>query len=198
MDNSEDKLAEPLAVEIGSELEPYVSGDNGNNLREKIVELRKNLRTDNGIEMPRVHVTNNWKLQSDIFVIKVFGTEFTRCAVEGKKEFYTKLLHQLYLTVTENSECFSSTFNNAKNKLKKMLKKTSREAYKFLADYYTYIEPDEKERFHWLKKMSYYRVPSDLKELSRCYRWGRGCEEDNFLANKIWKKARIKKDLDQD
>ncbi|MCR5763237.1 MAG: FHIPEP family type III secretion protein [Treponema sp.] len=195
MSETDIKLAEPLAVEIGTELEPYLSGDNSDDIRKQIEKLRKNLKTDKGIKMPRVHITDNKFIQSDIFEIRVFGTKYSRCSVEGKDEFYTKLLHQLYLTVTENSECFSSTFKNAKKKLKRMLKKTSREAYKFLADYYTFIEPDAKERFHWLKKMAYFRVPSDLKELARCYRWGRGCKEDNILADKFWKKVRIKKDL---
>ena len=196
MNDTEVKLDEPLAVEIGKELEPYLSGDNRDYIREQIEKLRKNLSTEKGIEMPRVHITDNLILQSDLFVIKVFGTEYTRCGVEGKEEFNTKLLHNLYLTVTENSECFSSTFKNARKKRKKMLKKDTREAYKFLADYYTFIEPDDKERFHWLKKMAYYRVPSDLRELSRCYRWGRGCEEDSFLADKLWKRSRSKKSYD--
>ena len=196
MDNTEDKLTEPLAVEIGSELEPYVSGDNGEDIGKQIRKLRKNILSEKGIEMPRVHITDNIALQSDIFIIKIFGTEITRCGVESKDEFYTKLLHYLYLTVTENSDCLSSTFKNAKKKLKKMLKKNSREAYRFLTDYYTYIEPDKKERFHWLKKLSYFQVPSDLKELSRCYRWGDGCEEDDVLTNKLWKRAKTKKDYD--
>ena len=193
MDNSEDKLAEPLAVEIGTELQSYVSGDNGEDIGNQIRKLRKNLLSEKGIEMPRVHITDNMFLQPDIFIIKVFGTEYFSGGVEGQDEFYAKLLHNLYLTVVENSECFSSTFKNAKKKLKKMLKKNSREAYKFLSDYYTFIEPDDKERFHWLKKMSYYRVPSDIKELSRCYRWGRGCEKDIILSEKLLKKASPKK-----
>lgn len=43
--------------------------------------------------------------------------------------------------------------------------------------------------------MSYFQVPSDLKELSRCYRWGDDCEEDNVLANKLLKKAKTKQEL---
>ena len=40
-----------------------------------------------------------------------------------------------------------------------MLHEQSREAYQFLFRYYSNIEPNKKQAFHWLKKMSYYGIP---------------------------------------
>lgn len=192
MGNENDILTRPLEVEVGIDLLPYLKGEMGNKVSKEIKKMRKRLKEKQGIEMPIVHITDNSELESNLLTIKIFGKEYSSCCVEGEKEFYKILLNALYLAVTNNAGCLSSAFKEVRKNLKKMLKDNSREAYQFLVNYYTYIEPDNKQIFHWLKKLSYFRVPSDLRKLAICYSSGKGCEEDLILYKKFIEKGRTR------
>ncbi|WP_318690677.1 hypothetical protein [Treponema sp.] len=69
--------------------------------------------------------------------------------------------------------------------MEEMFHEQSREAYQFLFRYYSNIEPNKKQAFHWLKKMSYYGIPQDIRKLAHFYNIGEGCEQDQIQFEKL-------------
>ena len=61
---------------------------------------------------------------------------------------------------------------------------TSRESCLFLYRYFLQVADDRQQAFHWLKKLSAFGVPGDLRELSRAYERGTGCRRDKFLLGR--------------
>ena len=194
MKNENEILSRPLKIEIGIDLIPFLKSKSWNAVADEISKMRERLKKKRGIDMPRVNITDNTNLKPDMFVIKVFGKDVCSMCVEGKQDFYKRVLTELNNIVTKNPEWFTEGFLEAKRNFNKMLNDNSREAYQFMVNYYTFIEQDHKQKFHWIKKLSYFRVPSDLRDLARCYRIGLGCEQDNILAEKFYKKGRSKED----
>lgn len=54
-----------------------------------------------------------------------------------------------------------------------------------LEQFYSNIEPDKNQAFHWLKKMSYYGIPQDIHKLAHFYNIGEGCELDQIQFEKL-------------
>lgn len=88
--------------------------------------------------------------------------------------------------IEKYKDIFAADSSNKKEKVKFIKRKNSYEAYIFLYNYYTRYENNPKQAFHWLKKASYYKVPSDLRKLSDCYKNGKGCEKSAIYAQKIY------------
>lgn len=176
-----------ITLELGVSLVPIVVNSESEQLfKDSIAKIRSSFKDKNNIDLPLIHVVDNMQLRMNEMRILVYGKEIRKCFIYGKKELREKVLIDLEIALSQNLFYFNEDFVDCSKKLDKMRHEQSREAYQFLFRYYTNIEPDKKEAFHWLKKMSYYGIPQDIRALANYYSNGIGCDPDNIQSNKLF------------
>lgn len=95
------------------------------------------------------------------------------------------MLRTVQSELEHNLFYFKNDFIIDSQKLEEMLHEQSREAYQFLFRYYSKIEPNNNQAFHWQKKMSYYGIPQDIRKLAHFYNIGERCEQDQIQFEKL-------------
>ena len=178
---------EPLKLELGMDLlsvvinpktkEKFLSG---------IKKIRISIMERRAAEIPEIHIEDNLDIEPLSCRLLAYGKEIMKVRLYGwMGSACEAILESLNRNLEENYFYFKEDFRINAEKLEEMLHEQSREAYQFLYRYYTNIEPDKKQAFHWLKKMSYYGVSRDLRRLLHCYFNGEGCEKDEIQGGKI-------------
>lgn len=192
----EDKLdfsQEPIKIELGYSLISIVMEEK---LRKKFLtsleEFRKEVKKQEKINLPELHILDNGELSPIQYRIIIFGKVTRNIYFYHRKNLGKQVLDDLRYHLSQNLFYFKEDFKDNAEKLNIMLHEQSREAYQFLYRYYTNIEPDKKKAFHWLKKLSYFECPNDIRALASCYANGDGCEQDWIQNDKlnIWLKRR--------
>lgn len=192
----EDKLdfsQEPIKIELGYSLISIVMEEK---LRKKFLtsleEFRKEVKKQEKINLPELHIWDNGELSPIQYRIIIFGKVTRNIYFYHRKNLEKQVLDDLRYHLSQNLFYFKEDFKDNAEKLNIMLHEQSREAYQFLYRYYTNIEPDKKKAFHWLKKLSYFECPNDIRALASCYANGDGCEQDWIQNDKlnIWLKRR--------
>ena len=90
---------EPLSLELGIDLIDLVQPERGGDLLERVKVLRRNIATELGLVMPKVHTRDNLDLASAEYAIKIHGVEVARSqAPRGK-----------LLAIGENLDSLSGT-----------------------------------------------------------------------------------------
>lgn len=192
----EDKLdfsQEPIKIELGYSLISIVMEEK---LRKKFLtsleEFRKEVKKQEKINLPELHILDNGELSPIQYRIIIFGKVTRNIYFYHRKNLEKQVLDDLRYHLSQNLFYFKEDFKDNAEKLNIMLHEQSRAAYQFLYRYYTNIEPDKKKAFHWLKKLSYFECPNDIRALASCYANGDGCEQDWIQNDKlnIWLKRR--------
>lgn len=192
----EDKLdfsQDPIKIELGYSLISIVMEEK---LRKKFLtsleEFRKEVKKQEKINLPELHILDNGELSPIQYRIIIFGKVTRNIYFYHRKNLEKQVLDDLRYHLSQNLFYFKEDFKDNAEKLNIMLHEQSREAYQFLYRYYTNIEPDKKKAFHWLKKLSYFECPNDIRALASCYANGDGCEQDWIQNDKlnIWLKRR--------
>lgn len=192
----EDKLdfsQEPIKIELGYSLIYIVMEEK---LRKKFLtsleEFRKEVKKQEKINLPELHILDNGELSPIQYRIIIFGKVTRNIYFYHRKNLEKQVLDDLRYHLSQNLFYFKEDFKDNAEKLNIMLHEQSREAYQFLYRYYTNIESDKKKAFHWLKKLSYFECPNDIRALASCYANGDGCEQDWIQNDKlnIWLKRR--------
>lgn len=176
-----------ITLELGEDLVPIVANSESEKLfKDSVSKIRSSFKNKNNIDLPIIHIVDNMQLLANEMRILVYGKEICRSFIYEKKGFTERVLCNLENTLSQNIFYFNEDFVDCSKKLNEMRHEQSREAYQFLFRYYTNIEPDKKEAFHWLKKMSYYGIPQDIRALANYYSIGIGCDPDNIQSNKLF------------
>lgn len=192
-ENKIDFSQEPIKIELGYSLISIVTEEK---LKRKFLtsleEFRKEVKEQEKINLPELHILDNGELSPIQYRIIIFGKETRNIYFYHRKNLEKQVLDDLRYHLIQNLFYFKEDFKDNTEKLNAMLHEQSREAYQFLYRYYTNIEPDKKKAFHWLKKLSYFECPNDIRALSSCYADGDGCEQDMIQYDKlnIWFKRR--------
>lgn len=192
----EDKLdfsQEPIKIELGYSLISIVMEEKlRNKFLTSLEEFRKEVKKQEKINLPELHILDNGELSPIQYRIIIFGKVTRNIYFYHRKNLEKQLLDDLRYHLSQNLFYFMEDFKDNAEKLNIMLHEQSREAYQFLYRYYTNIEPDKKKAFHWLKKLSYFECPNDIRALASCYANGDGCEQDWIQNDKlnIWLKRR--------
>ena len=118
-------------------------------------------------------------------VILIYGKNVCDVKLIDLKNLLQNVLRTVQSELEHNLFYFKNDFIIDSQKLEEMLHEQSREAYQFLFRYYSNIEPNKKQAFHWLKKMSYYGIPQDIRKLAHFYNIGEGCEQDQIQFEKL-------------
>ena len=185
-DKELDITAEPIKLELGISLCDFIA-DTDIKIRflSWIEEFRTEVKQQEKIEIPAIHIVDNIDLNPKEYRIIIYGKVITNTLICLKNNIERQIFHGLKSQLKQNLYCFKKDFWVCKEKLEEMRHEQSRETYEFLYSYYTNIEPNKQKAFHWLKKLSYFECPNDIHLLIRCYSFGDGCEQDHILAEKL-------------
>lgn len=179
----------PIRLELGLGLVDVVANEKSEKKFRKGVEsIRKKIKDSNGIDLPMVNITDNPQIPKNSYKLIIYGKEVASCLISKTEYKSDALLFDLEVNISSYLYLFKDDFKISMVNLEKKMREQSREAYLFLFRYYTNIVPDKKQAFHWLKKMTYYDVPEDIRQLACFYRDGKGCEKDQNLSNKLYDK----------
>lgn len=192
-ENKIDFSQEPIKIELGYSLISIVTEEK---LKRKFLtsleEFRKEIKEIEKIDLPELHILDSGELEPIQYRITIFGKVTRILSFYYRKNLEKQIFDDLRYHLIQNLFYFREDFKDNTEKLNAMLHEQSREAYQFLYWYYTNIERDKKKAFHWLKKLSYFECPNDIRALASCYATGDGCEQDWIQNDKlnIWLKRR--------
>ena len=174
-DKELDITAEPIKLELGISLCDFIA-DTDIKIRflSWIEEFRTEVKQQEKIEIPAIHIVDNIDLNPKEYRIIIYGKVITNTLICLKNNIERQIFHGLKSQLKQNLYCFKKDFWVCKEKLEEMRHEQSRETYEFLYSYYTNIEPNKQKAFHWLKKLSYFECPNDIHLLIRCYSFGDG------------------------
>ncbi len=74
-----------LELEVGYGVIPVVDTEQGGELLDKIMSIRKQFASDMGVIVPPIHIRDNLELQPDEYVFKLKGVEMARDKVQADK-----------------------------------------------------------------------------------------------------------------
>lgn len=178
-----DFTREPIRLEMGIKF-PFPQ--NINLLYLSVHKIQKKYLTEKtNIPVLNLIITNK-NINSIEYRLIFYGkTIFTETLQQINDVSISYMMSIVQSYIDKYKDILSADFSRKKEKVKFMKRKNSYEAYLFLYKYYTRYEPNSEQAFHWLKKASYYKVPSDLQSLYDYYSFGLGCESSIILAQKI-------------
>ena len=180
---------DPIMVEVGFK---FASSINANKdfFSTVIEDMRNSINISDGITVPEIRVTDNLEMQPAGYRLIIFGKQISDIDLNphltNSKDFILNLIRSLGAEIKRNCFYFKENFIVSKKEIEELKHEQSREAYQQLYRYYSNIELDKKQAFHWLKKMSYYGVPDDLRKLGECYFRGEGCDKDERQNRKLF------------
>ena len=177
-----------IRIEIGTFLSSFITAEEN---KTKFFNLIEDFRTEvikqEKIEIPEVQIIDNKDLNPKKYRIIINGKVMvdTYIGISIMNNLDQQIFHGIIWQLKQSIFYFKKVIWVNKKKLEEMLHEQSREAYKFLHFYYTRIEPDKVQAFHWLKKLSNYECIRDIRHLINCYEYGFGCEKDLIQAEKL-------------
>ena len=178
----------PIMLEIGSEF-VFSINKNKTYFFTAITDICNSINSSEGIIVPKIHISKNFELKPLEYRFSIYGKQiekFVRYSVcTQAKDILSVLISNLERILKANSFYFKDNLKISKEKIEKLKLEQNREAYQQLYRYYSNIELDKKQAFHWLKKMSYYGSLEDLGKLADCYFYGDGCEKDRRQSRKL-------------
>ena len=177
----------PITLEVGIRIETLIK-QNKTNFSVSIDHVCKTVNNSKGITVPKIRITDNSGLKPTEYRLSIYGKTIRDSILPAfiqEKDILSVLISNLDLLLNDNSFYFKENFIVSKKRIEELKHEQSREAYQQLYRYYSNIELDEKQAFHWLKKMSYYGVPDDLRKLANCYSNRIGCEKDIRQCEKL-------------
>lgn len=79
-------LTEPMELEVGYGLIPFIDPEQGGDFLDRITMIRRQTALDQGIVVPPIRIRDNIQLPKDVYVIKIRGTEIGRGSI--KPEYF--------------------------------------------------------------------------------------------------------------
>lgn len=175
-----------IRIELGPFLSRFITDEEN---KTKFFNLIEDFRTEvikqEKIEIPEVHIIDNKDLGPKEYRIIINGKVMVDTYISIMNNLDQQIFHGIIWQLKQSIFYFKKVLWVNNKKFEEMLHEQSREAYKFLHFYYTRIEPDKVQAFHWLKKLSYYECIRDIRHLINCYECGIGCEADLIQADKL-------------
>lgn len=174
-----------IRIELGPFLSSFITDEeNKTKFFNLIEDFRTEVIKEEKIEIPEVHIINNKDIDPKRYRIIINGIVMVNICISIKNNL-DQIFHGIIGKLKQSIFYFKKKLWVNNTKIEEMLHEQSREAYKFLHFYYTRIEPDKVQAFHWLKKLSYYGCIRDIRHLINCYEYGIGCEKDLIQAEKL-------------
>lgn len=181
-----DFTQEPMRIELGNDLCQLITDECRKNEFLKAIKIfRESIKNAYEIELPDFKIVDNFDLGSNHYRIVLYGKIIFSFRMFQKKFWIQDILGTLKTWASYNLFYFTDEFKQNIEYLNEKQQEQTREAYQFLYHYYTKIEPDKKQSFHWLKKLSFYGIQGELRSLAKCYANGDGCEVDRILGDKL-------------
>ena len=87
MNTNKEIIEDDISLQLGYKLLPLVDRPNGEDLLDRIVELRKAIDEERGIKIPKVHIVDNMNLPPDAFAISLKGQKFTEESIKDIQNF---------------------------------------------------------------------------------------------------------------
>lgn len=178
----------PMEIWLGSELMNELNMAHSI-LYQDLTEIPKLMENSDNKKILHPVFTDTNTIGPWDFLVFIYGVKIQSGTIDKKTRNWTKRFQKEILeNLIENSECYDNHFFDIEiNSLKK---KFSYDSYAKLYNYYYRVENNRAAAFHWLKKLSYFNVPKDIRNLSNAYRNGRGCPVDVIQARKLSKKLK--------
>lgn len=174
-----------IRIEIGTFLSSFITDEeNKTRFFNLIEDFRTEVINQEKIEIPEVHIIDNKDFNPKRYRIIINGIEMVDICISIKNNL-DQIFYDIIWQLKGSIFYFKKVLWVNNKKFEGMLHEQSREAYKFLHFYYTRIEPDKVQAFHWLKKLSYYECIRDIRHLIARYEIGAGCEKDLIQAEKL-------------
>lgn len=175
-----------IRIELGPFLSSFITAEeNKTKFFNLIEDFRSEVIKQEKIEIPEVHIIDNKDLNPKEYRIIINGKVMVDTCISIKNNLDQQIFHRIIGKLKQSIFYFKKVLWVNNKKFEEMLHEQSREAYKFLHFYYTKIEPDKVQAFHWLKKLSYDECIRDIRHLIACYENGVGCEKDLIQAEKL-------------
>lgn len=140
-----------------------------------------------GVELPHVRIDESLEVDDDWYELQIFGMSLVSGNLingtedEQRVDFCNKvsdaLLYNMYLL---DPDYLYNVLDLEKKKRERNWK-----GYQDLYYFYTKVEIDRSQAFHWLKKMAAMNIPWAINRLSYCYENGRGCKADHIQSKKV-------------
>lgn len=175
-----------LRVEFGSLLFDLIRYDLTDEITSDLSHLFDELVEYGCMERPSVMLLENETLRPYEFILCFSGEYMGMGGYNEKGKAHKQLPHDVRNMVQNWLFRFLQKSKLPENFISKKEKENSREACLFLYRYFREVENDGKRAFHWLKKLSAFGVPGDLRMLSIAYRIGDGCRKDKYLSDKYY------------
>lgn len=190
MDRQPDSVHEkPICILLSWDIALIFNNENRyNNFRDKILTLRNSVMNKNGIELPVIHLFSDYRLPKRQYQFFLFGKKVETSEIletSYADEMSSMLYERLESIVKENIQVIDEHIKEEQLDILSLQCEQSRESCQRLYLYYLNMEKDAKKAFHWLKRMCWYGVPSDIRKLADCYANGTGCEVDSEQARKL-------------
>lgn len=185
-----------IRIELGPFLSSFITDEeNKTKFFNLIEDFRTEVIKEEKIEIPEVHIIDNKDLNLKEYRIIINGKvmidtyisiiNFLDHGISIMNNLDQQIFHGIIGKLKQSLFYFKKVLWVNNKKFEEMLHEQSREAYKFLHFYYTRIEPDKVQAFHWLKRLSYYECIRDIQRLITCYEHGIGCEKNLIQAEKL-------------
>lgn len=186
---NEEKLdftQEPIIIELGYSVLPIVTiAENKKIFLSSLEQFREIILEREHLKLPAIHIEDNMKLHPKQYRILIYGKNVCDVKLIDLKNLLQNVLRTVQSELEHNLFYFKNDFIIDSQKLEEMFHEQSREVYQFLFRYYSNIEPNKNQAFHWLKKKSYYGIPQDIRKLAHFYNIGEGCEQDQIQFEKL-------------
>lgn len=190
MDKQPDSVHKnPICILLGWDIALIFNNENRyKNFRDKILTLRNSVMNKNGIELPVINLVSDYRLPKRQYQFFLFGKKVETSEIletSYADEMSSMLYERFESIVKENIRVIDEHIKEEQLDILSLQREQSRESCQRLYLYYLNMEKDTKKAFHWLKKMCWYGVPSDIRRLAGCYANGMGCEVDLEQGRKL-------------